>query len=67
MSDKPGPLSSFTADQQEWIEQLVTARVASAGTGGTTSHTTGTSKPSTTEPSVTHAGGVGKSSRFVFI
>ena len=66
MSDEPGPSSSFTADQQEWIEQLVTARIASTGVGATASLPTGTSEPSTTgvTPTVmTHAaGGVGESS-----
>ena len=46
MSDEPGPLSLFTADQKEWIEQLVTACVASTGVGATASLPIGTSEPS---------------------
>ena len=53
------------ADQQEWIEQLITARVASTGVGTMASLPTGTSEPSTTgvTPTMTThaAGGVGKS------
>lgn len=60
MSDEPGPLSSFIADQQEWIKQLVTACVASARYGGVTSHATGMSEPSTIEMSTTHVRGAGE-------
>ena len=67
MSEESGPSTSFTADQQEWIEQLVSARVASTGVGATAPLPTGTSEPSsTTGETLTvttlAAGGVGKSS-----
>ena len=67
MSEEPGPSTSFTVDQQEWIKLLLSARVASTGVGATAPLPTGISKPSsTTRETLTvmtlAAGGVGESS-----